>query len=201
MPQISRRAALAAPLALWPARLLAQDGIGTTTRLVGSGRLVHGGAQVPLAVGAMLAEGDRVRIGAAAVAQLKLNTDTFINMGPETEVTIDRYLADVGGTITLGGAIVFDRDDGLPPVDLAFQTEFGQIGVRGTRFFFGPSKGIAGTVFVDRGQVTVTNAGVTRRLRAGDGVDMVAGGPPSEVAQWKAPRIEAAFALVGLQRG
>ena len=93
--------------------------------------------------------------------------------------------------------MVFDRDDSLGPVDLTFQTEFGQIGVRGTRFFFGPSNSTA-AVFVGRGRVDVTNAGVTRQLRAGDGVDMAAGQPPSEVARWKQPRIDAAFALVGM---
>jgi hypothetical protein len=198
MTCLSRRAVLAAlpTLALGlPAR--ADTSIGTTVRLLGSGRLTHGGRQTPLSTGALLAEGDTVRIGTNALAELLLNTETRINMGPETEITVARYLADVGGTITLGGAIVFDRPDDLPPVDLTFQTEFGEIGVRGTRFFFGPSKGTA-AVFVDRGQVTVSNAGVTRRLRSGDGVDMAAGQPPSEVAQWKAPRIEAAFALVGL---
>jgi hypothetical protein len=200
MSKLSRRALiLAAPFLAIAQSARADTSIGTTVRLLGSGRLTHGGRQTPLSTGAKLAEGDTVRIGADALAELLLNTDTRIHMGPETEITVARYLADVGGTITLGGAIVFDRPEEQPPVDLTFQTEFGQIGVRGTRFFFGPSKGTA-AVFVDRGEVAVSNAGVTRRLRAGDGVDMAEGQPPSDVAQWKVPRIEAAFALVGLSR-
>jgi hypothetical protein len=200
MSQLSRRALLVAAPSLILARpACAADSIGTTVRLLGSGRLTHQGRQIPLAKGAALAEGDTVRIGTNALAELLLNTDTRIHMGPETEITVARYLADVGGTITLGGAIVFDRPENQPPVDLTFQTEFGEIGVRGTRFFFGPSKGTA-AVFVDRGEVTVSNAGVTRRLHAGDGVDVAADQPPSVVAQWKAPRIEAAFALVGLSQ-
>lgn len=200
MIQLSRRALLAAtPFLILANPSRATDSIGTTVRLTGSGRLSHAGRQTPLTTGAALAEGDTVLIGANALAELLLNTDTRIHMGPETEITVARYMADVGGTIMLGGAIVFDRPEEQPPVDLTFQTEFGEIGVRGTRFFFGPSKGTA-AVFVDRGEVTVSNAGVTRRLRAGDGVDMAAGQPPSDVAQWKAPRIEAAFAFVGLTR-
>ncbi len=198
MTSLSRRAVLASLPALALARpALAADSIGTTLRLNGSGKLTREGRQTPLASGMPLAEGDTVRIGAKALAELLLNTETRINMGPETEITVARYLADIGGTITVGGAIVFDRPEDLPPVDLTFQTEFGEIGVRGTRFFFGPSKGTM-AVFVDRGRVTVSNAGVTRRLRGGDGVDMAAGQPPSAVAKWKPPRIEAAFALVGL---
>lgn len=200
MIQLSRRALLAAtPLLILANPSRATDSIGTTVRLTGSGRLSHAGRQTPLTTGAALAEGDTVLIGANALAELLLNTDTRIHMGPETEITVARYMVDVGGTIMLGGAIVFDRPEEQPPVDLTFQTEFGEIGVRGTRFFFGPSKGTA-ALFVDRGEVTVSNAGVTRRLRAGDGVDMAAGQPPSDVAQWKAPRIEAAFAFVGLTR-
>ena len=198
MPQISRRLALAAPLTVaLAARLHAAETIGTTLELTGSGRLIRDGRQQPLAIGMGLAEGDTIRIGQKALALLMLNTDTRINMGPETELVLARYLADAGGSITLGGAIVFDRPEGRPPLDLTIQTEFGAIGVRGTRFFFGPSKGRI-SVFVDRGTVAVTNAGVTRSLHGGDGVDLAAGQPPGDVARWKAARIASAFALVGL---
>ena len=176
---------------------LADDGIGTTVKVSGSGLLVRGGAENPLSEGAALNEGDNVQTGADALAELLLNTETRINMGPDSEITIEKFLADMGGTITVGGAMVFDRPEDMPPVDLTFKTEFGEIGVRGTRFFFGPSKGKM-SVFVQRGKVTVSNAGVTRELAGGDGVDMEAGAPPSEVAKWKEPRIVAAFGLVGL---
>lgn len=203
MPGPSRRIFLSAA-ASFPAMALAgaayaSEDIGQTVRILGSGRLVHDGIQKTLSVGQSLANGDFVRIGKDAQAHLLLNTETNIYMGPETEVEVTSFLADVGGSITIGGAVVFDRPDDLPKLDLTFQTEFGEIGVRGTRFFFGPSKGKI-SVFVDRGKVTVSNAGVTRTLRAGDGTDLEKDKPPSEVSQWKAPRIEAAFALVGLTR-
>ncbi|MEZ5798036.1 MAG: FecR domain-containing protein [Paracoccaceae bacterium] len=201
MPHLSRRALLAAPavLALSSLPAAAAGPIGQTRSLRGSGKLVHDGRQSPLSVGMVLNEGDTVRIGAGAIAALFLHTETLIHMGPETQVTLARYLAEAGGTITIGGALVFDRPEAAPKVDLTFQSAFGEIGVRGTRFFFGPSKGKV-AVFVDRGRVTVSNAGVSRTLRGGDGVDLARGQPPSEVSQWKAPRIEAAFALVGLKR-
>jgi hypothetical protein len=202
MTNMTRRTALLALGAAVPTIALAQtastaDPIGSTVELVGRGKLVSNGAESPLRIGSMLAEGDTVKTGAKALAQLKLNTETWINMGPETEITVAQYLAEMGGTIMVGGAIVFDRPDDLPKVDLTFQTEFGEIGVRGTRFFFGPSKGKV-AVFVQRGRVTVSNAGVTRRLRAGDGTDLEAGKPPTKRAKWKEPRIKAAFELVGL---
>ncbi len=199
MPRISRRLALAAPFALMrPLRARAAGNIGTTRDMVGSGILTRAGRQSPLRKGTGLDEGDLVTTGAKTLAHLVLMTETNINMGPQSSILLDRYVADMGGTITVGGALVFDRDDALGPLDLTVQTEFGQIGVRGTRFFLGPSKGVP-AVFVSRGRVTVSNAGVTRTLRAGDGVDLAVGQPPSAVAQWKPPRIEAAFALVGLR--
>lgn len=202
MTEISRRSALLTLGAAVPALALAQsanasEGIGSTVKLVGSGKQVSGGRETPLKVGAVLNEGDTIVTGTETRALLMLNTETRINMGPDSEITMAQYLADMGGTINVGGAIVFDRPDDLPKVELTFQTEFGEIGVRGTRFFFGPSKGKM-SVFVQRGQVTVTNAGVTRKLKGGDGTDMEAGKPPTEVAKWKEPRIKAAFELVGL---
>jgi hypothetical protein len=202
MSGITRRSALfslgaAMPALTFASSATASEGIGSTVKLVGSGKQVSDGRETPLKVGATLNEGDTVMTGAETLALLMLNTETRINMGPETQITMARYLADMGGTITVGGAIVFDRPDDLPKVDLTFQTEFGEIGVRGTRFFFGPSKGKM-AVFVQRGRVTVSNAGVTRKLRGGDGTDMEIGKPPTEVARWKEPRIKAAFELVGL---
>lgn len=202
MLSLSRRALLtlsavlpALPFLARPAA--ANTGIGEAVEVTGDGTLVRTGTETPLVPGTPLEEGDDVLTGENALALLMLESDTRINMGPDSQIVLTSYLADAGGTITVGGAIVFDRSDDLPPVNLTFVTEFGEIGVRGTRFFVGPSRG-AQAVFVQRGRVTVTNAGVTRELAAGDGVDMAAGAAPSEVAQWKEARIVEAFALVGL---
>jgi len=93
---------------------------------------------------------------------------------------------------------MFDRADDLPKIKLTVRSRFGLIAVRGTKFFAGPSKGVFG-IFVERGEVQVTAAGVSRSLKAGDGVDIAKPGqPPSEVKQWGKPRIEAAYASVGL---
>lgn len=202
MQDLSRRDVLLTFGAALPNLMLAQSAvaaetIGSAVELKGRSRLIRAGQETALKKGAPLVEGDTVRTAAGALALLMLNTETRINMGPEAEITVAEYLADMGGTITVGGAIVFDRPDDQPKIDLTFQTEFGEIGVRGTRFFFGPSKGKM-AVFVQRGKVTVSNAGVKRRLRAGDGTDLEVGKPPTKVAKWKEPRIQAAFESVGL---
>ncbi|MCB6177794.1 FecR family protein [Rhodobacter sp. Har01] len=199
MVRLTRRAALLAAgvLPFLPRRAQAQTPIGSVAEVTGEATLVHDDAPAPMSAGMALAEGDTALTGENALALLILETDTRVNMGAATTVVLSRYLADVGGEIQVGGAIVFDRPEGLAPVDLTFDTGFGQIGVRGTRFFVGPSRGEY-AVFCDRGRVVVTNAGVTRELGPGDGVNLTADGPPSEVAQWGAPRVQEAFESVGL---
>jgi ferric-dicitrate binding protein FerR (iron transport regulator) len=118
---------------------------------------------------------------------------TEIHLGPSSQLQIDTFIAEAGGVIYLDGAIVFDRAETAPKIDLEFQTDFGRIGVRGTRFFVGPSEN-AFAVFVDRGSVEVSGGGVTRNLAAGQGVNMrgkdLAPGP---VEDWQDARTKAAF--------
>lgn len=199
-----------------PARLAAATtAIGQVTDVTGAGILDHAGAQSPLAIGAAIHDGDRVRTGPAALAALVLRTDTRINLGTDSDLTVERYLADIGGTLTIGGAMAFDRPEGLPPLDLTVVTAFGAIGVRGTRFFAGPSRG-AFAVFVQRGSVAITASGTRITLGPGEGVDLgrpatrglvppaspgASGGsaavPPS-VVRWGDARIADALASVGL---
>lgn len=196
---LTRRHILASlPLVLTASPALAADEIGVSVAARGGSLLEHQGQIAPLTPGVLLYERDVVRTADDGFAELLLNTATQINLGPQSEVEIDKFVADIGGLITLGGAMAFDRPDDLPPVELTIRTAFAQIGVRGTRFFAGPSKGVF-AVFVDRGAVTVQAGGVTRALGAGDGVDIaLPGDPPSEVTTWGAARIAAAFASVGL---
>lgn len=199
MLTLSRRSLVAtAALVFTGAPALAHEPMGKTTSVAGTGTLVSDGKEAALQKGALLYEGNTVMSGKQSLVSLTLRTSTDIFLGQESRITIDKFLADIGGVISIGGAIVFDRPGTLPATDITIQTAFGEIGVRGTRFFAGPSKG-AFAVFVQRGTVEVRGAGVTRTLNAGDGVDMTAGAAPSEVAKWKQPRIDAAFALVGLR--
>lgn len=196
---LPRRLILSLPaLAFWPCILHAADPIGTTRSLTGEAQLRRAGQAAALHVADALMEGDEVATLAASTAGLELFSATQIALGPEARFTIDRFAADLGGVVTVGGAMVFDRPDDLPKLDLTVESTFAQIGVRGTRFFAGPSKGVYG-IFVARGAVEVRAGGETRRLGPGDGVDIASpGAVPSPVAQWKAPRIAAAFASVGL---
>lgn len=200
MPQLSRRHLLLTAAALpfaGPARADARVPLGEVLTVAGTGTLIHDGAAIPLAPGLALHEGDTAATGEDGLALLFLNEETRINLGLSSSIELATFLAEVGGAINVGGAMVFDRPEDRPPVDIRFATAFGEIGVRGTRFFAGPSRGDF-AVFVQRGSVAVSNAGETRILAAGEGCAMIEGAAPGPVSQWGAARIAEAFASLGL---
>ncbi|ODN69042.1 FecR domain-containing protein [Methylobrevis pamukkalensis] len=141
--------------------------------------------------------GDLVWTASASRASLGLDGGTTVHLGAKARLKIDRYVAESGGTLLLGdGALVFDRPEDLPKTRIDIRTTFGLIGIRGTRLFAGPSRGVFG-VFVERGVARVLAGGVERRLEAGEGVDIAERfAPPSPVRNWGKARIDEAFASV-----
>lgn len=181
-------------LAACPA--LAASGIGTVVEINGPGQVGKPDQLAQMLAGMSLFDGDLAVTGPEGRAHLGLGRSTEIHLGPVSELRIDRFIADIGGAIYLNGAIIFDRDDTAPPIDLEFQTEFGRIAVRGTRFFAGPSEN-AFAVFVERGKVTISGGGVIKALTSGQGADLrgnnVAPGP---VKNWPQSRVDKAFSWV-----
>lgn len=141
--------------------------------------------------------GDRVETGDGARAGFRLGRATDLRLGEKARVTIDRFIVDAGGTITLGaGALLFDKALGREAGGLRVRSSFGLIAVRGTRFFAGPSDGVFG-VFVLRGEVAVSAAGREVSLAAGEGTDIARpGAPPTPARGWGDARIRAAMAQV-----
>jgi hypothetical protein len=171
-----------------------------------------------LAAGASLMENDYVVTADKSFATLDLGSDTQIRLGPETHLLIDHYLADQGGKLELvSGQMVFDRPEGKPKIDVSLHTAFGMIGVRGTKFFAGPLNGVF-SVFVEHGKVEVSNAGVSRKVLGGQGIEIrpPAGsvrslGPKSDLKDmgalalptlpqaWAKDKIREAYASVGIK--
>ena len=178
------------------AALAATSGIGTVVEINGPGQVGKPDRLAQMLAGMSLFDGDLAVTGAEGRAHLGLGRSTEIHLGPQSELRIDGFIAEIGGAIYLNGAIVFDRDDTAPPIDLEFQTEFGRIAVRGTRFFAGPSEN-AFAVFVERGTVTVSGGGVIKSLKSGQGADLRGNAlPPGPVGDWQKPRRDAAFSWV-----
>ncbi|WP_376984517.1 FecR domain-containing protein [Bosea sp. R86505] len=141
--------------------------------------------------------GDRVETGEDARAGFRLGRATELRLGEKAQITIDRFIIDAGGTITLGaGALLVDKPPGSEAGRIRIRSSYGLIAVRGTRFFAGPSDGVFG-VFVARGEVAVRAAGREVVLRAGEGTDIARrGAAPTPARRWGEARIAAALAQI-----
>lgn len=184
----------------------ANDAIGEVIDAKGQVLKTQNKIETAIQTGASLVNNDLVATGKKSFASMRLGSETKIIMGENTEVMLDSFLAEQGGTIELvSGDMVFDRPEGTPKIDLTIRTTFGQIGVRGTKFFTGKSRGNF-AVFVEHGLVEVKSGATLRRVGAGEGVDIAGdaktrslfGGDMSEVKTWGKGRIEEAYRSVGL---
>ena len=139
---------------------------------------------------------DTVGTGADARLTMRLGKDTTLHLGQLARLTIDRFLINAGGDITLdAGPMLFDSPAGRRS-PLQIHSSFGLIAVRGTRFFAGPSNGVFG-VFVERGSVAVSAAGVQVVVGEGQGTNIARpGDAPTPPAAWGGPRINAAMQSV-----
>lgn len=206
---LKRREALSLAGALMLAPALpafAEEKIGEVLDARGEVQKSNDNVETTVRPGTSLVNNDLITTGDESFASMKLGQDTKIVMGPNTEVLLDSFLAEQGGTLELvSGDMVFDRPEGLPKIDLTVRTTFGQIGVRGTKFFTGHSRGTF-AVFVEHGIVEVKSGETIRKVAAGEGVDIASdsktrsmfGGDISKVKKWGKGRIEEAYKSVGL---
>lgn len=202
-PHFGRRVFLAAAafsvMGAGVATTRAGSSIGKATDVRGRVDRHQSGQPETLTAGADLLDQDHVVTGVDSFADLLLGRDTRILLGSETDLMIDTYLADTGGVLELGtGVMVFDRPEGLPKIDLAIRTTFGMIGVRGTKFFAGPNRGVF-AIFVEHGLVELEAGGVTQAVAPGEGIEVaVPGGRPTVPVRWGQARIDEAYRSVGL---
>ncbi len=171
---------------------IATQGIGTVREVTGTGGL---GRQDPLPMmqpGMDIFTGDRARTEAESRAHLAFGRQTEVFLGPKSELIIDAFIAGSGALIYLDGSLLFDRVESEPDAEAEVVTEYGRIGVRGTRFFVALDEDGLG-VFVARGEVSVTGndpASTTVLLGAGDGTLIPSSGrPPNPANRWTDQRI------------
>jgi hypothetical protein len=140
---------------------------------------------------------DEVSTGSASRLAIRLGKNTVIRLGELAHLTIDRFMENAGGELTLkSGPLLFDKPQGTEPRSLHIRSNFALIAVRGTRFFAGPSNGVFG-VFVTRGSVAVSGGGREVIVGDGQGTNIAhPGDAPTEPAPWGQPRIDAAMASV-----
>ncbi len=199
---VDRRSLLVMLAALGASPALAQSD-GRLSRRVGAVETLEGTAFArrlalhQLNQGSRIYLNDDIRTGDASRLALSIIGGNMVHLGPNARLTVDRFLTEAGGELVLSnGSMVFDRSETSPKADIEVRTVFGLIGLRGTRFFAGRSRG-SFSVFVERGAVVVTAADVRRVVGAGQGVDIPApGDPPGAVRVWGRARINEALASV-----
>lgn len=141
--------------------------------------------------------GDLVATAEKSMIEMRLGTDSTLRLGASTRLRIENFMIEEGGEIFLdSGALFVDKDPDSKARPITVDSAFGQIAVRGTRFFVGPTNGTF-SVFLERGALDVTAAGVTVSLKAGEGTEIAApGSAPGPARPWGPERIAAAMALV-----
>jgi len=161
-------------------RARAADEIGWVADLEGTLEVRHAGtdAWTPLAAGAALQGGDRLRTGAGSRAKLLLRDDSVLNLAPASEISLDQQVAapaPVAKISMLAGklrAVVTERY-GAPGATYEVETPTAVAGVRGTSFVASYDAAQDETLVVGLVDVTtvraLADASGARRVRLGPG--------------------------------
>jgi hypothetical protein len=170
---------------------------GTVEAVTGTSTAILRGDKRALTMGANVFIDDRLITDVGARLGVKLGDVTHLSLGERTRIRIDKFLVDRGGLLVFeGGAMQFERPSDQPSGELKVNTPFGLIAARGTKFFAGPSNGGFG-VFVDHGQVVVSNRRGSVTLTDGLGTNMPSPKvAPTSPAPWAPERLALAIASV-----
>lgn len=132
---------------------------------------------------------DLVRTEREGRVAMTLGERTTLRMGGLARVRIDRFIANQGGTITVGAGAVGVDTQGRLPQGLTVRSPYALVAVRGTRFVVGAEPGRGFSVLVDQGRVDVRAGGVTIPLGPGEGTTVARRGErPSPPASWSRER-------------
>ena len=169
--------------------------VGTVEALVGTAVVTrHGtGEAGPLAVGAELFEGDRIRTEIGSRLRLALRDGSVLACGEATGLTLDRALyapepASRSYLVRVSFGIVRAVVELLAaPAAFEMQTRTAVISVRGTEWIAEVQRAATAVVALD-GQVAVRNADPAVPgavvLGPGEGVTVTAGAPPPAPTVW-----------------
>lgn len=195
-------AALAAVFLALPAQ--AQSGRSCGVALVqGPVSVERGGKRQDVAVGAVLARGDRLVTGAQARAEIRCNDGIRVNVGADTAVETATLVANAPAQqnviLRLLSGIVRVA---LPAVRswrrFEVQTPTAVASVRSTDWIVQAQSTGATAVFVVDGQVLAANraGNVGAFLQAGDGIDFSADGSLQQSSRWGEARVQRTLAAV-----
>lgn len=185
--------------------LAEDDDVATVSRLRNAAAVIRQGQQINIQVGHKLRKFDEIKSGENARVEIIFNDGTKLNIGADCHIIIDEFLFDPDENIgiailrALQGPFRFitGRIGKVLQPQVVVQSPFGIVGVRGTDFWAGPSRGVYGVLLLD-GSISVTNPLGQRILTTpGTGVNLTGNNaPPGEVTIWGAGRAQEALADV-----
>lgn len=128
--------ALAVAIALGSTAAFAEPKIGNATTTTNKVEGVVGGTAQPLTDGSDVYSNEVVRTGDAAVADLQFIDQTTMNIGPVSEVRLDKFVYDPSGTT---GTVVIQATRGTfrfisgsqDKKSYEIKTPYGTLGIRG----------------------------------------------------------------------
>ena len=189
-------------------KAVAQEAIGSISRIQGEASGTRGTATRPLGLNAYVFLNEAVSTGEAARLEVTFADNTRLTLGENAKLTLDTYVfnaAAARGTIKFGvvGAFRFlsGKVSKLANSDVSVTTPSANIGIRGTEFWGGPVDDQSLGVFLVEGAVIVSNAAGEQILNLpGQGTNIATpAAAPGPVTLWPPDKVSRAVATVTFQ--
>lgn len=178
---------------------------GKVTRLQNKAEILRGSQTLPLEKGTAIRVDDRISTGPNARVEITLRDETKLTIGENSELVIDKYLFEPEkgiGTAIINAAkgpfrFITGQIGKMKNKKVEVHNPVGTIGIRGTDFWGGPSRGVYGVLLLEGAIAVFTDAGGRLVTAAGDGVNLTTSDAlPSDPAAWAKPRVDEAIATV-----
>jgi hypothetical protein len=169
---------------------MAATEIGVAAAVKSKAEAVIGGQTTPLLTGGKLVEDETVRTGPNDTAQLLFIDQTSLNIGPKSEVKLDRFVYDPARA---KGDVVIDASKGVfrfvsgsqDPHSYALKTPVATIGVRGTIVDFLVEDGKLTIILVEGWcEITLSDGTVVKLTDPGKAIVIAADGSVDGPKTW-----------------
>lgn len=122
---------------------VAQEGsVGVVVKLTGTASAIRPDGNVTLQLGDLIFVGDRLQTDRDGTLGVTLKDNSLLSLGPNSAFELTSFVLDpVAGDFAMGGriingsmAVTTGEIGKIAPENVEFETPFGVVGIRGTRF-------------------------------------------------------------------
>lgn len=179
--------------------------VGTVTQLQAEATLIRQGRTLPLQQGSAIQKNDEITSSDDARVEITFSDGTTLTMGENSRLVIDEFLFEPDNSL---GTIILNVLEGpfrfitgsigkMTDKRAEVRTTSATIGIRGTDFWGGPSRGKFGVLLFD-GVIVVSNASGARIVdQPGAGVDTTGANVElGEAVIWGQSRVDDAVATI-----